>query len=62
MFGFWQRLPIARGELGQRMMGGAAWTMVGFAYGNALRLLSTVIVTRLLSPEAYGLMLSLIHI
>lgn len=56
MSGFWQRLPIARGELGQRMMGGAAWTMVGFAYGNALRLLSTVIVTRLLSPEAYGLM------
>jgi O-antigen/teichoic acid export membrane protein len=38
------------------MMSGAAWTTGSFAYRYALRLLSTVIVTRLLMPEAYGLL------
>lgn len=38
------------------MMTGAAWTTGSFVYRYALRLLSTVIVTRLLDPEAYGLM------
>lgn len=38
------------------MMTGAFWTTGSFVYRYALRLLSTVIVTRLLDPEAYGLM------
>jgi O-antigen/teichoic acid export membrane protein len=38
------------------MMSGAFWTTGAFAYKYALRLLSTVIVTRLLMPEAYGLL------
>lgn len=38
------------------MMTGAFWTTGSFVYRYALRLLSTIIVTRLLMPEAYGLM------
>lgn len=38
------------------MMSGAFWTTGAFAYKYALRLLSTIIVTRLLLPEAYGLL------
>jgi len=38
------------------MMNGAFWTGGSFIYTYALKLLSTVIVTRLLMPEAYGLM------
>lgn len=38
------------------MVDGAIWTAAAFCYGYGLRLLSTVIVTRLLVPEAYGLM------
>lgn len=38
------------------MVGGAFWTAGSFAYIYMVRFLSTVIVTRLLVPEAYGLM------
>jgi O-antigen/teichoic acid export membrane protein len=47
---------LSSGALGRSMMTGAAWTTGSFAYRYALRLLSTIIVTRLLLPEAYGLM------
>lgn len=47
---------LSSGILGRSMISGAAWTTGSFAYRYALRLLSTVIVTRLLLPEAYGLM------
>lgn len=49
-------LSLSSGLLGRSMITGAAWTTGSFAYRYALRLLSTVIVTRLLDPEAYGLM------
>ena len=50
------KIPLSSGILGRSMISGAAWTTGTFAYRYALRLLSTVIVTRLLMPEAYGLM------
>ena len=46
-----------RGEgLRARAMRGAGWTMVGFGIHQFLRLGSSLILTRLLFPEAYGLM------
>ncbi len=50
------RIPISSGILGRSMLNGAAWTTGSFAYKYALRLISTIIVTRLLLPEAYGLL------
>lgn len=47
---------LPSGTLGRKMIDGALWTTGAFAYRYGLRLLSTVIVTRLLEPEAYGLM------
>lgn len=35
---------------------GSIWTIVGFLSDNALRFISNLILTRLLFPEAYGLM------
>lgn len=35
---------------------GISWTMIGFGSGYAIRLLSTLILTRLLEPEVFGLM------
>lgn len=35
---------------------GASWTLVGFGTSYAIRLLSTLILTRLLAPEVFGLM------
>ncbi|WP_207471044.1 oligosaccharide flippase family protein [Paracoccus fontiphilus] len=35
---------------------GISWTMIGFASSYAIRLLSTLILTRLLEPEVFGLM------
>lgn len=58
--GFWtslvKRFALPSGTLGRSMIDAAFWTTGAFVYGYALRLLSTVIVTRLLVPEAYGLM------
>ncbi len=35
---------------------GTAWSMGGYAFGQALRLASNLVLTRLLFPEAFGLM------
>ncbi|MCK5525205.1 MAG: oligosaccharide flippase family protein [Thiomargarita sp.] len=35
---------------------GSAWVMLGFGFGQALRLVGNVILTRLLSPDAFGMM------
>ena len=35
---------------------GASWTFIGFGTSYAIRLLSTLILTRLLAPEVFGLM------
>lgn len=50
------RFTLSLGPLGRKMVGGAFWTAGSFVYIYAVRFLSTVIVTRLLVPEAYGLM------
>lgn len=50
------KLTLSTGILGRTMMSGAFWTTGAFAYRYGLRLLSTVIVTRMLMPEAYGLL------
>ncbi len=39
-----------------RAKAGTIWTVVGFGLQNAIRLGSTLVLTRLLAPEAFGLM------
>ncbi len=56
MLGRFLNNQLSSGILGRSVITGAAWTTGSFVYRYALRLLSTVIVTRLLMPEAYGLM------
>jgi len=57
-----QKLPLAGGlldagdSLKRRVVLGSAWTVFGFAAAFVLRLTSNVILTRLLFPEAFGLM------
>jgi O-antigen/teichoic acid export membrane protein len=43
-------------ELRSRAFAGALWTLASFAGQNALRLASNLLLTRLLFPEAFGLM------
>jgi len=44
------------GSLTQRVARGGIWTVVGFGTQSALRLVSNLILTRLLAPEIFGLM------
>lgn len=46
---------LGSGSLSQRMGKAGLWTIVGFGVGNALKLLSNLALTRLLSPEIFGL-------
>ena len=49
--------PVFAGEgLKARAMRGSAWTIIGFGAQQVLRLGSNLILTRLLFPEAFGLM------
>ena len=41
---------------GMKVRSGTAWTIGGYAVANGLRLLGNLILTRLLFPEAFGLM------
>ena len=51
------RVRALQGDsLKARSLRGSAWTMVGFGAASALRLLSNLVLTRLLVPEAFGLM------
>lgn len=43
-------------SLKARSMRGSAWTMAGFGAASVLRLVSNLVLTRLLVPEAFGLM------
>ena len=45
----------AGGSLRSRIFRGAAWTLSGFVLSNILRLGSNLVLTRLLFPEAFGL-------
>jgi O-antigen/teichoic acid export membrane protein len=46
----------AKGVLKGRMLTGAVWTMGGLFAAQGLRLVSNLILTRLLFPEAFGMM------
>ena len=39
-----------------RALRGSAWIMLGYCSGQGFRLISNLILTRLLFPEAFGLM------
>jgi O-antigen/teichoic acid export membrane protein len=45
------------GSLRERFTAGASWTLVGYGLAQVLRLGSNLVMTRLLAPEAFGLML-----
>lgn len=47
---------MAPGSLKQRVLKAGGWTAGGFAISQALRIVSTLIMTRLLAPEMFGLM------
>jgi O-antigen/teichoic acid export membrane protein len=47
---------IGGAGLGARLARGSTWTVLGFGAGQALRLGSNLVLTRLLFPEAFGLM------
>ncbi|HRM73350.1 MAG TPA: oligosaccharide flippase family protein, partial [Paracoccus sp. (in: a-proteobacteria)] len=42
--------------LASRALGSGAWSMANFGIGQAMRLASNLILTRILSPEDFGLM------
>lgn len=46
----------AQPSLKHRALRGSAWTMVGFGASQSIRLATNLILTRLLFPEAFGLM------
>lgn len=48
--------PPRAGTLRARALQGAAWTMAGYGASQVLRLGSNLVLTRLLFPEAFGLM------
>lgn len=53
--GRWQRLTSAEG-LGARVLRSSALTVLGYGGSQVLRLASNLILTRLLFPEAFGVM------
>ena len=44
------------GSIASRALGAGAWSVLGLGFGNVLRLGSNLVMTRLLAPEAFGLM------
>lgn len=48
--------PLRGGGLRARTLRGASWTTIGFGAQQILRLISNLVLTRLLFPEAFGLM------
>ncbi len=48
--------PLRGGGLRARTLRGASWTTIGFGAQQVLRLISNLVLTRLLFPEAFGLM------
>lgn len=47
---------LGSGALSQRIGQAGIWTFIGFGCGNSLKLISNLVLTRLLSPEIFGLM------
>lgn len=50
------RARFPRGSLAHRSLMSGFWSMAELGFGHALRLASNLILTRLLAPEAFGLM------
>lgn len=48
--------PATR-SIKERVVAGASWTVVGYGSQNVLRLASNLILTRILAPSAFGLMM-----
>lgn len=48
--------PAPRGSLRQRALSGSLWTFAGNGANQVLRLAANLVLTRLLFPEAFGLM------
>lgn len=48
--------PLRGQGLGAKAARGAGWTLIGFGLNKGLGLVSTLVLTRLLFPEAFGLM------
>ncbi|UXU75133.1 MULTISPECIES: oligosaccharide flippase family protein [unclassified Paracoccus (in: a-proteobacteria)] len=46
----------ARKSLASRALGSGAWSMANFGLGQIMRLVSNLVLTRLLSPDDFGLM------
>jgi len=51
-----QANPHGGGRLGRLLVGGAFWAVFGFGTAQLLRLVSNLILTRLLFPDAFGIM------
>ncbi|MTH77827.1 oligosaccharide flippase family protein [Paracoccus aestuariivivens] len=49
------QLPRPR-TMASRALGSGAWSMLSFAIGQSMRLASNLVLTRILSPEDFGLM------
>ncbi len=49
-------VPFDQLSLKRRIFGAASWSLIGFALGNAIRLGSSLLMTRLLVPEMFGVM------
>ena len=47
---------LTSNDLGARAMRSSMWTVLGYGLSQVLRLLSNLILTRLLFPEAFGMM------
>jgi len=48
--------PPAPASLKQRALRAGGWTALGWGVGNAMRLLSTLVMTRILAPDMFGVM------
>lgn len=51
-----QNKILGTGALSQRIGSAGSWTVISFGANNSLRLVSNLLLTRLLSPEIFGLM------
>lgn len=47
---------LRSGSLAERSIQGSLWTTAGFSVNYSLRLISTLFLTRLLTPDAFGIM------
>jgi len=56
MLSMLQNRFFGNGDLSKRIGAAGSWTVINFGANNLLRLISNLVLTRLLSPEIFGLM------